>query len=138
MRWLAIDAVYATNHARFVDVPDGDHIPNALEGAGEFGLATIFGRFNAAVRVRYLGPHPLIEDNSIRSPATTVVNLRAARRFGPVKVTVEMLNIFDTARADADYYYASRLAGEPVGGIKGIQSRTVELRMLRIGGTITL
>lgn len=138
VRWLAIDAVYATNHARFVDAPGGDRIPNALEGAGELGLATIFGRFNAAVRVRYLGPHPLIEDNSVRSPATTVVNLRAARRFGPVEVTAEMLNIFDTARADADYYYASRLPGEPVDGIEGIHSRTVEPRMLRIGATITL
>lgn len=138
VRWLAIDAVYATNHARFVDAPGGDRIPNALEGAGELGLATIFGRFNAAVRVRYLGPHPLIEDKSVRSPATTVVNLRAARRFGPVEVTAEMLNIFDTARADADYYYASRLPGEPVDGIEGIHSRTVEPRMLRIGATITL
>lgn len=138
VRWLAIDAVYATNHARFVDAPGGDRIPNALEGAGELGLATIFGRFNAAVRVRYLGSHPLIEDNSVRSPATTVVNLRAARRFGPVEVTAEMLNIFDTARADADYYYASRLPGEPVDGIEGIHSRTVEPRMLRIGATITL
>ncbi|HEX8420772.1 MAG TPA: TonB-dependent receptor [Sphingomonas sp.] len=138
VRWLAIDAVYATNHARFVDAPGADHVPNALEGAGELGLATIFDRFNAAVRVRYLGPHPLIEDNSVRSPATTVVNLRAARRFGAVEVTVELLNIFDTARADADYYYASRLPGEPVDGIEGIHSRTVEPRMLRIGATITL
>lgn len=138
VRWLAIDAVYATNHARFVDAPGADRIPNALEGAGELGLATIFGRFNAAVRVRYLGPHPLIEDDSVRSPATTVVNLRAARRFGPVEVTAELLNIFDTARADADYYYASRLPGEPVDGIEGIHSRTVEPRMLRIGATITL
>lgn len=138
VRWLAIDAVYATNHARFVDAPGADRIPNALEGAGELGLATIFGRFNAALRVRYLGPHPLIEDNSVRSPATTVVNLRAARRFGPVEMTAELLNIFDTARADADYYYASRLPGEPVDGIEGIHSRTVEPRMLRIGATITL
>lgn len=136
--WLAIDAVYATNHARFVYAPGADRIPNALKGAGELGLATIFGRFNAAVRVRYLGPHPLIEDNSVRSPATTVVNLRAARRFGFVEVTAELLNIFDTARADADYYYASRLPGEPLDGIEGIHSRTVEPRMLRVGATITL
>lgn len=138
VRWLAIDAVYATNHARFVDAPGADRIPNALEGAGELGLATIFGRFNAAVRLRYLGPRPLIEDNSVRSPATTVVNLRAACRFGPVEVTAEMLNIFDTTRADADYYYASRLPSEPLDGIEGIHSRTVEPRMLRIGAMITL
>lgn len=85
MRRLAIDAAYATNNARFVDAPGEDRIPNALEGADELGLATVFGRFNAAVGFRYLGPHPLIEDDSVRSPATTVVNLRAARRFGPLR-----------------------------------------------------
>jgi hypothetical protein len=138
LRWLVIDAVYATNHARFVDAPGADRIPNALEGAGEFGLVTIFDRFDAALRVRYLGRRPLVEDNSVRSPATTVVNLRAARRFGRVEVTAEMLNIFDTARADADYYYASRLPGEPVDGIEGIHSRAVEPRMLRMGATLLL
>ena len=138
VRWLAIDAVYATNHARFVDAPGADRIPNALEGAGELGLSTILGNLNAALRVRYLGPHPLTEDNSVRSPATTVVNLRAARRFGHVEVSAEMLNLFDTARADADYYYASRLPGEPLDGIEGVHSRTVEPRMFRVGATITL
>lgn len=130
--------MYVTNHARFVDVPGADRIPNALEGAGEFGLATIFGRFDAALRVRYLGRRPLVEDNSVRSPATTVVNLRAARRFGRLEATAEMLNLFDTARADADYYYASRLPSEPTGGIEGVHSRTVEPRMLRVGATWSL
>jgi hypothetical protein len=137
-RWLAVDAVYATNHASFIDAPGADRIPNALEAAGEFGLATYFGRFNAALRLRYLGPHPLIEDNSVRSHTTTVVNLRAARVFGLVEVTAEILNLFDTAHADADYYYASRLPGEPVAGVEDVHNRTVEPRMLRVGATITL
>ena len=137
LRWLAIDAVHATNHARFVDAPGADRIPNALEGAGEFGLSALLGRFNAALRVRYLGPRALSEDNRIRAPATTVVNLRAARRLGPVEVTAELLNLFDTARADADYYYASRLPGEPLDGVEDIHSRTVEPRMIRVGATIT-
>ncbi|MGH6613559.1 TonB-dependent receptor [Sphingomonas sp.] len=132
-RWLTIDAVYATNHARFVAAPGLDRIPNALESAGELGVATVFGRFNAAIRVRYLGPHPLTEDNRIRSPATTVINLRAARTIGAVELSAELLNILDSARADADYFYASRLPGEPPEGIEDIHSRSVEPRMLRIG-----
>ena len=90
------------------------------------------------MRVRYLGQRPLVEDNSIRSPATTVVNLRAAWQFGRVEMTAEMLNILDTARADADYYYSSRLSGEPIDGIEGVHSRAVEPRMLRIGATLSL
>jgi hypothetical protein len=112
VRWLAIDGNFATNHARFVDAPGFDRIPNALEAAGELGVAATFGRFNAALRVRYAGPRPLNEDNRVRGPATTVVNLRAARTFGPVEVSAELLNLFDTARADADYFYGSRLPGD--------------------------
>ena len=137
-RWLTFDGVYATNHARFVDAPGADRVPNALESAGEFGMSAAFEKFNAAVRLRYLGPHPLIEDNSVGSPATTVVNLRLGRQFGPIDVDLELLNLFDTARADADYYYASRLAGEPLDGVEGIHSRTVEPRMIRIGATVRL
>ncbi len=136
--WLAVDAVYATNHARFVDAPGQDRIPNALEAAGELGVAATLDRLTTALRIRYLGRRALTEDNRVRSPATTVVNLRVARRFGPVEVNAEMLNLFDTARADADYVYASRLPGEPPEGVAGIHSRTVEPRMLRIGATIGL
>lgn len=138
VRWLAIDANLATNHARFVDAPGIDRIPNALEAAGELGVAALFDRLNAALRVRYAGPRPLIEDNSVRGPATTVVNLRAARTFGSVEVSAEVLNLFDTSRADADYFYGSRLPGEPLEGVEGIQSRTVEPRMIRIGARVAL
>ncbi|HEX8553733.1 MAG TPA: TonB-dependent receptor [Sphingomonas sp.] len=133
VRWLAIDGNFATNHARFVDAPGFDRIPNALQSAGELGIALLFDRFNAALRVRHAGPRPLIEDNSFRGQATTVVNLRAAHNFGRVELSAELLNLFDTARADADYAYASRLPGEPIDGVEGIHSRAVEPRMLRIG-----
>jgi hypothetical protein len=45
--------------------------------------------------------------------------------------------VFDTTRADADYYYASRLPGEPIDGIDGIHSRAVEPRMMRIGAMVS-
>lgn len=138
IRWLAIDGNFATNHARFVDAPGFDRIPNALESAGELGVAALFDQFTAALRVRYAGPRLLIEDNSVRSPATTVVNLRAARTFGSVEVSAELLNLFDTSRADADYFYSSRLPGEPLEGVEGVHSRTVEPRMIRVGAKVAL
>ena len=138
IRWLALDGNFATNHARFVDAPGFDRIPNALESAGELGIAALLDQFTAALRVRYAGPRPLIEDNSVRSPATTVVNLRAARTFGSVEVSAELLNLFDTSRADADYFYSSRLPGEPLEGVEGVHSRTVEPRMIRVGAKVAL
>ncbi|WP_448664625.1 TonB-dependent receptor [Sphingomonas sp. CJ20] len=133
--WLAIDALYATNHARFVDAPGQDRIPNALEAAGSLGLtATSKDGWESAVRIRHVGARPLIEDNSARGPATTVVNLRLARHFERFELAADLLNLLDTKRADADYFYASRLKGEPLGGVKGIHSRSVEPRQLRLSG----
>lgn len=137
-RWLSIDGNFATNHARFVGMPGFDHIPNALEAAGELGVAAKLGRFTAALRLRYAGPRPLVEDNEVRGPATTIVNLRTARTFGNAEVSAEVLNLFDTARADADYFYVSRLPGEPDEGVEGVHSRTVEPRMFRLGLRVAL
>jgi hypothetical protein len=74
----------------------------------------------------------------VRGPATTLINLRASRLFGAVEVSAELLNVFDSARADADYFYASRLPGEPVDGVEGVHSRTVEPRMVRVGAKLAL
>ncbi|MFT3977008.1 MAG: TonB-dependent receptor [Sphingomonas bacterium] len=136
--WLSIDAIYATNHARFINAPGADRIPNALESAGSLGVTVRAGGWQGAVRLRYIGPHPLIEDNSVRGPATTVVNMQFGRSIGPVELEIKLLNVFDTRHADADYYYASRLPGEPLDGVEGIHSRAVEPRQVRLGLRVRL
>ena len=56
----------------------GDHIPGAVERVASFGLAIEHPRgWAGGVRVRHFGPAPLVEDGSVRSDGTTVVNLRA-------------------------------------------------------------
>lgn len=131
--WLAVDGVWTWSHARFTDSPGEDYIPGALENAGELGVSAIFPSWNAAVRVRHLGPHALVEDNSLRTSSATVVNLRAAWTPKPFEVFVDLLNIFDTDKKDIEYYYASRLQGEPLDGVEGIHSRAMEPRMIRVG-----
>ncbi len=136
--WLNVDASWTGSHARFVDAPGEDHVPGALESTGELGVAAIFDGWNAALRVRHLGPHALVEDNSVRSPGTTQLNLRAAwtpRRAdgGRFELYGELLNVFDTRAKDVDYYYVSRLPGEPPEGVAGLHSRVVEPRSVRVG-----
>jgi len=135
--WLAVDAVWTGNHSRYTDLPAGqNYIPGALEATGELGVSAIFPEWNAAVRVRYLGPHPLIEDNSERGTPTTLVNLRAAwtpTHFHGIEVYADLLNVFNTHADDIDYWYATRLPGEPLGGVEGLNSRIVEPRQLRVG-----
>jgi outer membrane receptor protein involved in Fe transport len=135
--WLAIDGVWTGSSAHYVGLPDGeDFVPGALESAGELGVSALFPEWNAAARLRYLGPHPLVEDNSVRGEETLLVNLRAAwtpTRGDGWEIYGEVLNLFDSEAHDIDYFYATRLPGEPAEGIEGRNSRIVEPRQLRVG-----
>jgi outer membrane receptor protein involved in Fe transport len=133
--WLAVDGVWTGSKARYVGLPDGENfIPGALESTGELGLSALFDNWNAAVRFRYLGPHPLIEDNSQRGEETLLVNLRAAwTGFEGFEFYGELLNAFDTEADDIDYYYETRFPGEPPEGVLDRNSRIVEPRQFRVG-----
>jgi outer membrane receptor protein involved in Fe transport len=136
-RRLAVDAVWTGSRARYADLPDGENfVPGALESAGELGLSAIFPDVNGAIRFRYLGPHALIEDDSVRGDDTFLVNLRAAwtpRSLKGWEIYGELLNALDSDDHDIDYFYATRLPGEPPEGIEGRNSRIVEPRQVRIG-----
>jgi outer membrane receptor protein involved in Fe transport len=137
LEWLAIDAVWTGSNAHYEGLPPGENfVPGALESSGELGVSAIFREFNAAARVRHLGPHPLIEDNSQRGDATTLFNVRAAwtpSNFHGLEIYGELLNVFDSRAHDIDYYYATRFPGEPAEGIEGPVSRVVEPQQFRVG-----
>jgi outer membrane receptor protein involved in Fe transport len=114
--WLTIDADFAYAHARFRDSdPAGDHIPGSPEGVISAGAAIDdLSGFLASARVRYFGPRPLIEDNSVRSDSSTLVNARIGYEFYKNwRLVLDVFNIFNAEVSDVDYYYASRLGGEP-------------------------
>ncbi|WP_235912814.1 TonB-dependent receptor [Croceibacterium salegens] len=135
--WLALDGVWTGTHSRYVGLPKGeDFVPGALESSGEIGVSALFPDWNASMRVRYLGPHPIIEDNSQRGEPTTLLNFRAAwtpQRGHGWEVYAELLNALDSKRDDIDYYYATRFPGEPVDGVEDRNSRIVEPRQVRVG-----
>ena len=137
--WLALDGVWTKTRSRFAGLPEGENfVPGALESSGELGASAIFRDFNAAARLRYLGPHALIEDNSQRGASTLLVNARLAwtpRSLAGWEVSAELLNVLDSKRDDIDYYYVTRLPGEPADGIEGRNSRIVEPRQVRVGVT---
>jgi outer membrane receptor protein involved in Fe transport len=135
--WLALDGVWTGSSAHYVGLPEGEnYVPGALESAGELGISALFPEWNAAARLRYLGPHPLVEDNSERGEDTLLVNLRTAwtpTNGGGWEIYAEVLNLFDSHAHDIDYVYATRFPGEPPEGIEGRNSRVVEPRQLRVG-----
>lgn len=136
--WLTVDAVWTGAKARYADLPDGEnYIPGALSSAGELGLAARFDRFNGSLRIRHLGPHALVEDNSARGNATTLVNGRVAFTPGNWELSLELLNALNSKAHDVDYFYATRLPGEPAEGVEGYNSKIAEPRQIRIGVTRT-
>ncbi len=86
--------------ARYIDVPEGeDFIPGALNRVISAGISVnppagvgsgAFGSF----RVRHFGPRSLIEDDSVRSKATTILNGEAGYKFSErIRLVLEGFNL---------------------------------------------
>ena len=129
--WLAFDGNYTASRSRY---DNGDHIPNAFKNAASAGAALVLDPWEASIRVRHLGPSPLIEDNSVRDPGSTVVNARAAWKGKHVQIYGELLNILASRDKDIAYFYESYIPSVDTGGpVEGRLSRVVEPRTLRVG-----
>jgi hypothetical protein len=133
--WLTADADLAWSRARFTDAdPAGNAIPGAARIIGSVGLTSdssrgVFG----SVRLRYVGARPLIEDDSVRSAATRLVNVQVGVHLTPrVHAVLDAFNVFDAAHSDVDYFYTSRLPGEPEGGVDGLHTHPTLPRTLRV------
>jgi len=126
---LVVDSDIAFTRSRFRDNnPIGDHIPEAATSVAALGLSYESAKgWDAALRLRYFGPRPLIEDNSQRSNATRLVNLHLGYHFSPqLALSAEFLNLFNSHDDDIRYYYTSRLPSEPAGGVNDQHFHPVE------------
>jgi hypothetical protein len=138
IRWLLFDLDVAWSQARFTRPdPDpavtGDHIPGAIETAVSAG-ATVheLGPWTGSLYVRYFGPRPLVEDNSVRSSASTILNCHVSYRPAAwAKLSLEVFNLLDARADDIAYYYASRLRGEAASGVDDVHFHPAERRSLR-------
>lgn len=136
--WLAFDLDAAYTHARFTeDDPSapGRYIPGATEGVVSAGLSfgEPSGGWFGGVKVRYFGARPLIEDNSVRSDPTTTVSARIGYKFDDgLIVRVDGFNLLNQEASQIDYFYTSRLAGEPAAGIDDIHFHPLEPRSFRL------
>jgi len=131
---IAIDGVWTDSHARFVDSPGAAYVPGAIKNTAELGFSYIAPKWNTGIRARYLGSHPLIEDNSQQSHPLTVINIRAAWTPGRYELYGELLNVLDEEGDDIEYLYQSYLPQIDLNGpVEGIHSRANEPRMIRAG-----
>ncbi len=133
--WLTLELDAAWTRGRFTDDDSaGEFIPGALTSAVSAGAAFDSPRgFFGAIRWRYFGPRPLIEDGSVRSGSTSLASLRAGWRFArDVSLAVEVFNLFDRDDSDIEYFYASRLPGEPEEGVEDVHFHPMESRSVRL------
>jgi hypothetical protein len=134
--WLRLDASYAESTARFTDDdPAGDRIPGAIEGVFAAGVAVRdLGRWSASLRVRWFGPRPLVEDDAVRSRASTLVSADVALALGRGwSLQGSVFNLLDADVADIDYFYTSRLPGEPLAGVDDVHTHPSPPRTFRVG-----
>ena len=134
-RGLTLDADVAVSRARYTAIDSslpGDYVPGSIEQAASVGVAYDSGaQWSGGLRLRYFGPRPLIEDNSIRTKSSTIVNLQTGYKFNKrVKLTLDVLNLFDARVSDIDYWYDSQLMGEPA-PVSDIHTHPAEPRSLR-------
>ncbi len=111
----------------------GDEIPGSIDRVLAAGVT--FENpdgFYGSARLRHFGPRPLIEDGSIESDSSTVVNATIGFRRERYDLRVDLLNVFDSDDDDITYLYASRLPGEPVDGIEDQHFHPIEPRTLRV------
>lgn len=131
--WM-FDFEYAYTDAEFTDdAPEGNDIPGAIKNVLQTGVSVdldsgLFG----SLRARYFGGRPLIEDGSVSSDNSTIVNLRAGYRVNDWTFQLDVLNLTDSDAHDIDYYYASRLQSDPAGAeIEGLHYHLIEPRTVR-------
>jgi hypothetical protein len=133
-KWLSIDFDAAYAHARSRGVPAGqDRIAEAIEGVSQLALTVSqLGNWEGALRLRWFGPRPLVDDNSVRSRASTTLNGRLGYRLRKdVRLELEGFNLTNRAASAIDYYYASQLRGEAAAR-SDIHFHPIESRSFRL------
>ena len=134
--WWSLDLDVSYARARFTNPdPIGDRIPGAIQAVANGGF-TVIDRHHVfgSARVRYFGPRPLIEDNSVRSKSSTMLYADVGYQFPHgIRLTLSGFNLLNERASDVDYFYSSRLKNEaaPVDDIHfhPAESRSVRLAL---------
>jgi len=136
--WLALHSEYTFTDAKFKeDQGGGSEVPGAVESTFVLGANAQWSNgWSASARLRYLGEAPLVEDNSVRSADSMILNAGVGWERGLFSLRLDVFNLTNSKEDDISYFYASRLPGEPEEGVEDIHFHPLEPRTIR--GTVTL
>lgn len=129
-----LEADFAWTDAEFRgNAPEGIQVPGALEWviSGAISAQYPSGWFGS-LRTRYFDDAPLVEDGSVKSDGSSITHLALGWSDESWRLQVDILNLFDSNDHDIDYFYASRLPGEPADGVEDIHYHVFEPRQVRL------
>lgn len=138
--WFAdgwsIDSELAWTRSRFTDnqLEEGKYVDGSLPFVASAGISYAPAKtgFHGALRYRHFAARVLDSFAQQKAGATSLVNLGLGYRWTQWSVGLDILNVFDSANHDIDYFYPSRLPGEADEGVEDLHFHPVEPRSLRI------
>jgi outer membrane receptor protein involved in Fe transport len=143
-RWLELNTDLAFSKPRYhtsdlaaygLDEPYIADAPNFIYSAGI--LVDDLGGWSGGLQWRRLGTHHLNDGEAFpvdKGYSEFNLDLFRALPHG-WKLGVSVFNIFNSHDEAADYYYVSRLPGEPAGGVADFQQHPLEPRSARFSVT---
>jgi outer membrane receptor protein involved in Fe transport len=132
--WMVVDFDVSASRATFRDTdPVGNYIPGAIDKVASLGVTlSDLGRWSFTGQVRYFGPRPLLEDNSVRSRSSTLASLRTSYRLERrLRLSLDVLNLFNRRANDIEYFYASQLRNESA-PVSDVHFHPAEPRTFRV------
>ena len=131
-----VDNELTLSEAKLLNDPAGNEIPGSVPMTMSTGFTIgadegVYG----ALRSRFFSPRPLVEDGSVDSRMSWQLNGRLGYRKNDWEVALDVLNILGRDDNDIEYFYTSRLPGEPVEGVDDVHLHPTEPRTFRVSLT---
>lgn len=134
--WLRLDNELTLSKGVLLGDAAGNEIPGAVPVTMNTGVTIGHAEgLYGTLRSRFFGKRPLIEDGSIDSRRSWQLNGRLGYRKNDWEIAVDVLNILGRNDNDIEYYYTSRLPGEPAAGVDDVHLHPAEPRTFRVSLT---
>ena len=118
LSWLSLGGDVTISRARF---DNGDEVPLAprLTARGDVTVRFPWG-LSTSIGVRYLADRYATEDRQHTARGYTLVDLTARYRFKMVEAFLSIENLANVEYREAQFFFTSRLRGEPAEGVDDI------------------
>lgn len=138
--WLndvwSFDLELAWSRSEFTEdaAGEGEDIEGSVPFVASAGISYAADNdgWHGALRYRHFGARTLDRFDSIEADPTSIVNFGLDYRVRKFNVGIDILNLLDSDDRDIDYFYGSRLSGEPAEGLEDTHFHPVEPLTARV------